>query len=246
MRCNECVLELRDAAGSLDDFHAALGQCDECPLRTSNDSSTVINLLVDRQLEAARTLRKMGQKLRAMEAHMRDLESSIDRQEAHISTLESIQKASTQETDEALREKDEIVEHLDEAIVSLSTPIIHVFDGVVVLPLIGALDARRAELMNSKLLAEVTRMGASHVIIDLTGISELNAETIERIGHAALALRLLGAETNLTGMRADAARTVVSIGADLSHLRTLPTLREAVARISREKRGAQSAVKRMS
>lgn len=239
MRCEECVLEHRHAAESLEDFHAALNRCDECPARTALEASPMVPLLVDRHLEAARALRKMGQKLRAMEAHVRDLEQSIERQEAHIATLESIQKASTQEADEALREKDEMVEHLDEAIVSLSTPIIHVFDGVVVLPLIGALDERRAELMNSKLLAEVARMGASHVIIDLTGIAEMNAETIERIINAALALRLLGAETNLTGMRADAARAAVSIGADFSHLRTLPTLKEAVVRISREKNVAR-------
>lgn len=239
MRCEECVLERREAAEALEDFHAALNRCDECPHRLTNESSPLIALLVERHLEAARALRKMQQKLRAMEAHVRDLESSIERQEAHIATLESIQKASTQEADEELRAKDEMVEHLDEAIVSLSTPIIHVFDGVVVLPLIGALDARRAELMNSKLLAEVTRMGASHVIIDLTGIAEVNAETIQRIVNAALALRLLGAETNLTGMRADAARTAVSLGADFSHLRTLPTLKEAVTRISREKNVAR-------
>lgn len=239
MHCDECVLEHRNAAGALDDFHAALNQCDECPLRTNENASPIVKLLVERQLDAARALRKMAQKLRAMEAHVRDLESSIELQEGKIAALENVQRASAQEADEALREKDEIVEHMDEAIVSLSTPIIHIFDGVVVLPLIGALDARRAELMNSKLLAEVTRMGASHVIIDLTGIAELNAETIERIVHASLALRLLGAETNLTGIRADAARTVVSTGADLSHLRTLPTLREAVARISREKNVAR-------
>jgi len=239
MRCEECVLEHRNAAESLDDFHAALNRCDECPARATIETSPMVKLLVDRHLEAARGLRKMGQKLRAMEAHVRDLEQSIERQEAQIATLESIQKASTQEADEALREKEEIVEHMDEAIVSLSTPIIHVFDGVVVLPLIGALDERRAELMNSKLLAEVARMGASHVIIDLTGIAELNAETIGRIVNAALALRLLGAETNLTGMRADAARAVVSLGADLSHLRTLPTLKEAVVRISKEKNVAR-------
>lgn len=236
MHCEECVLEQRSAAESLDEFHAALGRCDECPLRTTTNASPVVQLLVERHLESARMLRKMTQKLRAMEAHVRDMEISIEHQEEKISMLETIQRAATEDADAALREKDQMVEHLDEAVVSLSTPIIHVFDGVVVLPLVGALDARRAELMTSKLLEAVTHMDATHVIIDLTGIAELNAETITRIANAALALQLLGTETHLTGLRAEAARTAVSLGTDLSHLRTLRTLKEAVVRISRESR----------
>jgi anti-anti-sigma regulatory factor len=240
MRCEQCILEPENAPRALEEFHAALSRCDDCPRQSTGESCAIIKLLVERQMESARALRKMGQKLRSLEAHVRDLESSIERQEAHIQTLESIQKASTEEADAELRAKDEMVEHLDEAIISLSTPIIHVFEGVVVLPLIGALDERRAELMNSKLLAEVERINASHVIIDLTGIAKFDVETIRRIINAAMALRLLGAETNLTGMRADAARAAVSLGADLSHLRTLPTLKEAVVRISREKSASRS------
>lgn len=240
MRCERCVLEFPEASASLDDFHEKLGQCNECPLQNDADASPVVWLLVQRHKEAARALRKIGQRARAAEAHVRDLGETVARQESKILVIEEFQKASAAAADAALQEKLSLLEQKEAAIVRLGAPIIHVLDGVVALPLIGELDGARAESMTATLLDTVAQMGATHVVLDLTGISSLNAETAELLLRVAQAVRLLGAEIMLTGMRADLARTVVTLDVGLGNVRTLPTLKEAVRIISRDKRHERS------
>lgn len=236
MRCAACVIEDPEASGSLDDFHEKLGRCNECPLREGATVSPVVRLLIQRQEEAARHLRKLGQRARAAEAHVRDLEEAIARQERKIETLDEFQKASAIAADAALEEKIALLQQKEAAIVRLGAPIINVLEGVVVLPLIGELDSARAESMTSTLLDTVARMGATHVVLDLTGILSLNSETAELLLRVAKAVRLLGTDILLTGMRAELARTVVALDVSFNELRTLPTLKEAILLVSREKR----------
>lgn len=240
MRCPQCVLEFPDACGTLDDFHEHLRQCDECPLQTAPNASPIIGHLIQRHNEAARALRKLGQRARAAEAHTRDMASAIAKQEFRLELIEEFQKASAAAADAALQEKLTLLEQKEAAIVRLGAPIIHVLDGVVALPLIGDLDNARAESMTATLLDTVAHQGATHVVLDLTGISSLNAETAELLLRVAQAVRLLGAEIMLTGMRADLARTVVTLDVGLGNVRTLPTLKEAVRIISRDKRHERS------
>lgn len=232
MRCTSCVLEHEGAAHSLDDFLDQLGGCDECPL-LGEGASPIVRGLVARHHEAARALRKLGQRARAAEAAARDLEASASRNEERLATLAHLQKASAEEAEAALDEK-------EAAILALSTPIIHVLDGVVVLPLIGELDTRRAETMTNALLDEVARSSARHVVIDLTGIHAMTAETAEHLLRVAHAVRLLGADVELTGLRADVARTVIELGVDLSRIRTRSSLKQAIAHASRAPRVARS------
>lgn len=239
MRCSQCVIENPDAASQIDDFHEKLAQCDECPLREGSEASPIVKSLVKRHQEAARVIRKLGGRARAAEAHARDLEGAIGRQEAKIQVLENFQKASAEAADTALKEKMALVEEKEVAIRKLGAPIIHVLEGVVVLPLIGELDAERAESMTTKLLEAVTRIGATHIVLDLTGISTLNSDIAELLGRVARAVRLLGTDILLTGMRAELARTVVTLDVEFRDVRTLPTLKDAVQLISRDKRRAR-------
>lgn len=239
MRCTECVLEVPEASASLDDFHEKLGRCNECPLLSGDRASPVVRLLVQRHQEASRALRKYGQRARAAEAHARDLDTTIAKQEWKIEVLEGFQKASAEAADAALQEKIKLLEQKEAAIIRLGVPIIHVLEGVVVLPLIGELDGARAESMTVALLDAVARMGATHIVLDLTGILALTVETAELLLRVARAVRLLGADILLTGMRADLARTVVTLDVSFQDLRTLPTLKEAVLLVSREKRRAR-------
>ncbi|MCC6559157.1 MAG: STAS domain-containing protein [Polyangiaceae bacterium] len=241
MRCSPCVLEVRDATASLDDFLDKLLSCDECPLRAGEGGAPAVRLLVERHAAAARALRRLGQRARAAEAHARDLEASIAAQAAKMSLLEAFQKASAAEADAELRAKIALLEQKEEAILRIGAPIIQVLEGVVVLPLIGEIDVRRAASMTGALLDEVQRIGATHVVLDLTGASSLTVETAEHLARMARAATLLGAHLLLTGMRAELARAVIELGVDLSGFPTLPSLKAAIASISRERRAARAA-----
>ncbi|AUX48794.1 anti-anti sigma factor protein [Sorangium cellulosum] len=127
-----------------------------------------------------------------------------------------------------MKERLEIIEQQQDAIRALSTPIIEVWEGVLTMPVFGALDGPRSQQMMEVLLEEVVRTGCRHTIIDLTGVSTLDNTTAEHIIKLINAVKLLGSQGIVVGIRPEVARTVVSLGVELSQIRTLSNLREAL------------------
>ena len=123
----------------------------------------------------------------------------------------------------------EIIEAQDRTLRELSTPLIPVFDGVVVVPLIGAIDDIRAEQMRAVLLEGVMAHSARVAILDVTGVPTVNANVAQALTGAAQAVRLLGAEVVFTGIKPNAARAFVEIGADFQNVVTKGTLKDGIA-----------------
>jgi rsbT co-antagonist protein RsbR len=110
------------------------------------------------------------------------------------------------------------------ALAELSTPLIPISDHVVVMPLIGAIDHQRAERVVEALLGGVASASARVAILDITGVPAVDSEIADALIRAARAVRLIGAEVVLTGIRPEVAQTLVAIGADLSGIPTRGTL----------------------
>jgi rsbT co-antagonist protein RsbR len=114
------------------------------------------------------------------------------------------------------------------AIAELSSPVIEIWDGVLTLPIVGAVDTERATVVTSNLLDAVGRSRTRLVIIDVTGMHGVGADVCDHLVRMARCVRLLGSECAISGMRADVARTLVGLGADISELHSFPTLRAAL------------------
>jgi anti-anti-sigma factor len=142
---------------------------------------------------------------------------------------------STDVTDlrEAERERESLQEQIiagqRAALRELSTPLIPIAEGVVVMPLVGSMDSVRAGQVMETLLEGVSEHRASIVILDITGLPVVDSQVANVLLQAAQAARLLGAEVVLTGIRPEVAQTLVGIGADLSGLATPGTLQAGVA-----------------
>jgi PAS domain S-box-containing protein len=134
---------------------------------------------------------------------------------------------------EEARVREEVLRAQQEGLLALSTPLVPIDDDVLAMPLVGALDARRAERILQTLLEGVQGTGARAVILDVTGVPMVDVETAEGILRAAKAVELLGAEVVLTGVRADVARTLVALGADLGRIVTRATLKAGIAHAKR-------------
>jgi len=115
-----------------------------------------------------------------------------------------------------------------EAMLRISTPLLPVADGVVVLPLIGTLDPERAEQVMQTLLAGVVEHRARTAILDITGLHEVDTAAAEALVRAARAIRLLGAEAIVTGVRPGVAQTLVALGTDLGDLVVLGDLKAGI------------------
>ena len=130
--------------------------------------------------------------------------------------------AAKREAEEANRAKDALIEEL-------STPVITVWDGVLLGPVIGSLSRERADLMTAALLRAVVSRHARVVILDVTGARKMDADAIHHLTRAAAAVRLMGADCILTGISADVARTLVRSGIDLTGTVLRRTLADGLA-----------------
>lgn len=130
--------------------------------------------------------------------------------------------SAKREAEEANREKDALIEEL-------STPVITVWEGVLLVPVVGRLSRERADLMTGAMLRAVVARRARVVILDVTGSRTLDADVLHHLGRAAASARLMGAECVLTGISAGVARTLVRVGADLGGIVARRTLADGLA-----------------
>ncbi|HEU5140732.1 MAG TPA: STAS domain-containing protein [Bacillales bacterium] len=114
------------------------------------------------------------------------------------------------------------------ALKELSAPLIPVFEGISVMPLIGAIDTERAKLIMENLLDGVIEHSAQVVLIDITGVPIVDTMVAHHIIQAAEAVRLIGAKCILVGIRPEIAQTIITLGIDLSDFLTKSTLKKGM------------------
>lgn len=115
------------------------------------------------------------------------------------------------------------------ALRELSTPIIPISDEVLVLPLIGALDQQRSQQITEELLARIIEKRARICIVDVTGVPVVDTQAATSLVRIAHAVRLLGAEVVLTGIRPEVAQALVGLDVDISSIVTRRDLQSGIA-----------------
>lgn len=116
-----------------------------------------------------------------------------------------------------------------DALQAMSTPFIPITGEIVVMPLIGQMDGKRAEQVMEVALSGVASSGARVVILDLTGLATVDSTVAALLARTASSLRLLGTETILTGIQPAVAQTLVGLEIDLAGTTTRATLQSAIA-----------------
>ncbi|WP_026369137.1 STAS domain-containing protein [Kallotenue papyrolyticum] len=115
-------------------------------------------------------------------------------------------------------------DQLRAVIQELSTPIIPIHQGVLVLPLVGAIDTLRSQEITERLLEEIVRQQADIVIIDITGVTVVDTSVANHLIMTAQAVNLLGSRVIFTGISSTIAQTIVQLGVNLGDVTTLSTL----------------------
>jgi rsbT co-antagonist protein RsbR len=114
------------------------------------------------------------------------------------------------------------------ALRELSTPVIRVHDRVLLLPLVGAIDSLRAAQVMDTVLVKVVEEKAKCMIIDIAGVSVVDTKVADNLVKTTASVRLLGAQTILTGISAQVARTIVQLGVDISTMHTRSRLQDGI------------------
>jgi anti-anti-sigma factor len=129
---------------------------------------------------------------------------------------------------ESLRQSNAEQQHTLEQLRQVSTPLIPVMEGILVMPIVGEIDGRRAGQIMETLLQGVTRAEADTIILDITGVPLVDTSVANALVLVARAVRLLGAQAILVGITPEVAQTLVGLGADLSELVTRGDLQSGI------------------
>ncbi len=123
------------------------------------------------------------------------------------------------------REAEERVKKQAQEILEMATvPVVQVWEGIVLVPLIGMLDSQRTQQLMERLLHRVAETSSPIALVDITGVPAIDTQTAQHLIETISAVRLLGAEVILTGVRPVIAQTLVHLGIDLSNVATRSSL----------------------
>ena len=127
-----------------------------------------------------------------------------------------------------VQERERVIRQQQEAIRELSTPVLQVRERLVILPIIGALDSQRARQLTEQLLRAIRTNRAQVVVIDITGVPEIDSTVANHLVQTVDASRLMGASVIITGLSAEIALTLVTIGVDLSKMNAVGDLQGGI------------------
>lgn len=131
-----------------------------------------------------------------------------------------------------------VIEQQREEMQELSAPVIRLWDGILTLPVIGTLDSVRTQQIMETLLAEVRRIDAEVVVLDVSAVPLIDTATAQHLLQSARAVRMMGAECIISGIQPQIAQTMVTLGIDLAELETRSSVATALA-AAFERRGYQ-------
>jgi rsbT co-antagonist protein RsbR len=134
---------------------------------------------------------------------------------------------------ERQRQQEEIISSQASVLAEISTPLIPLRDGVLLLPLVGSIDSRRAQQVLEVLLEGISTYQAETAILDITGVRVVDTQVADGLLRAARAAKLLGATVYLSGISAEIAQTLVQLGTALEQITTFGSLQSAIARAFR-------------
>lgn len=131
-------------------------------------------------------------------------------------------------------QKIELIEQQREELRRLASPMIEVWHGVLALPLIGMMDAQRFSMVAEKVLPAIVDKRAKTVIVDLTGIEEMDGDAIVQLARLRSAIELLGCQCVISGIRYETAKQMIGSGGDFNVGSTVRTLAQALGMVSRK------------
>ncbi|REN08291.1 STAS domain-containing protein, partial [Mycobacterium tuberculosis] len=125
--------------------------------------------------------------------------------------------------------REDVIQRQQEEMLELSTPVVKLWEGVLALPMIGTLDSQRTQVVMESLLQRIVDTGSEIAIIDITGVPTVDTLVAQHLLKTVTAIRLMGADAIISGVRPQIAQTIVHLGLDLQGIVTKANLADALA-----------------
>jgi rsbT co-antagonist protein RsbR len=124
--------------------------------------------------------------------------------------------------------REEIIRRQSRQLLELSTPVVRLWRQVLAVPLIGNLDTARSQVVMENLLEAIQQHEATVAIVDITGVPTVDTSVAQHLMQTVQAVRMMGADCVISGIRPSIAQTIVQLGIDLSDILTRATLADAL------------------
>jgi rsbT co-antagonist protein RsbR len=132
-----------------------------------------------------------------------------------------------------VEERERVIRQQQDALRELSTPVLQVRERLLILPIIGVLDNARAQQLTEQLLRGIRTHRAKVVVIDITGVADVDKPVANHLVQAVDASRLMGAGVIITGLSPEIAQTLVTIGVDLTKMNAVGDLQGGIEEAER-------------
>ncbi|MFV3411525.1 STAS domain-containing protein [Pseudomonas nitroreducens] len=123
--------------------------------------------------------------------------------------------------------REAVIREQQESLLELSTPVVELWDGVLAVPLIGALDSNRTQIVMESLLQKIVETESDLAIIDITGVPTVDTMVAQHLLKTITAAKLMGAKCIISGIRPQIAATIVHLGVELGEVVTKASLADA-------------------
>lgn len=179
----------------------------------------------------SRQQRSLVVRLRERTTELEQLQAGLEQQVLQRTTALQSTLLNLQTQNEMQERLLNAIRKQQRLIQDLSVPILPITPMVLVLPLIGTLDDNRLELIQQRSLEAIEQSHARILVLDLTGVPELDQKGAQGLLMVAQATRMMGSQCVLAGLRPELAQALVQLGVDLRSLRTYATLQRALAAV---------------
>jgi rsbT co-antagonist protein RsbR len=132
-----------------------------------------------------------------------------------------------------VEERERVIRQQQDSLRQLSTPVLQVRERLLILPIIGVLDRERAQQLTEQLLRGIRTHRARVVVIDITGVPDVDEAVADHLVRTVDASRLMGAGVIITGLSSEIAQTLVTIGVDLDKMNTVGDLQGGIEEAER-------------
>lgn len=158
------------------------------------------------------------------------LASQPERLVAAIWTLSALVDQMAQWTVTTYQQsREDLIKRQQQDLLELSTPVIKLWDGILAVPMIGTLDSSRTQVVMEALLQRIVDTGSQIAIIDITGVPTVDTLVAQHLLKTVSAIRLMGADCIISGIRPQIAQTIVHLGIDLQGIASKASLADALA-----------------
>ena len=154
----------------------------------------------------------------------------------------ALQKVATMDTalvvDTYARMSNEAAMTQSKAIMEMSTPVTQIWEGILLLPLVGLIDSKRAQDIMDASLAKIAETQARIFILDISGVGVVDTAVANYLIKVTKATRLMGCESTISGVSPAIAQTITELGIDVGNVRTTANMRDALSLALKEQDGA--------